>query len=437
MARNSAAAPTLALVLALLASAARVQASPALDAIHAARDAAITALAAGDLSKAEADAEALQQLAPNSPAVFVLRTRIAERRGDRAAALRALDQYAATGLASHAWADPSLAALAADPGLAPIRRRFEANERPTGTLAPVATVGAGPLGAGPLLAEAVARDASRDRWLVSSVHRRTILQIDGAGRVRPYLAADAGLWGVFNLAIDARRSVLWASTAAAPQSRGFSAADRGVTALVKIDLESGRILARYAPPPKPDRSFGDLAIGADGTVYVSDSGAGEVWRLRHGAVSLERLDKGGLGSPQGIVPTPDGRRLIVADYSSGLEAIDLASGAVSHLAVPADAALVGSDGVSRRGVSRSLIIVQNGIAPQRVIQVDLDRSWSRVTAWRVLAANLPQMSEPTGGVVAGGRFVFLPRSQWAAFADDGALKAPDPAPPLIASLPLS
>ena len=44
-----------------------------------------------------------------------------------------------------------------------------------------------------------------------------------------------------------------------------------------------------------------------------------------------------------------------------------------------------------------------------------------MTGWRVLAANLPDIEEPSGGTVVGGDYLFVARSQWAAFGDDGTL----------------
>ena len=207
---------------------------------------------------------------------------------------------------------------------------------------------------------------------------------------------------------------------------------------MKIDLASGRLLARYDAPAAPGeagRAFGDLTVGPDGTVYVSDSIAGEIWRLAPGATSLDRLvAPGALGSPQGLVVTADGQRLIVADYSSGLHVVEIATGMVARLPVPANASLLGVDGLIRDG--GDLIGFQNGVTPQRVVRLKLDPAATRVEAWTVLAANLPNLEEPTSGVVVGDDLVFIGRSQWTDFTDAGELRRNPPGPAVIVRLKL-
>jgi hypothetical protein len=86
---------------------------------------------------------------------------------------------------------------------------------------------------------------------------------------------------------------------------------------------------------------------------------------------------------------------------------------------------------------RTLIAVQNGeTRPNRVLALTMDPAWRRVTGWRVLAANLPELEQPSGGTVVGDDFVFVARSQWAAFDDDGTVTKSKLSPPLIVRLRL-
>ena len=54
----------------------------------------------------------------------------------------------------------------------------------------------------------------------------------------------------------------------------------------------------------------------------------------------------------------------------------------------------------------------------------------------VLAANLPQIDEPTTGLVHNGELVFVSRSQWSDFDGDGTPRADSPEPALISRLRL-
>lgn len=387
----------------------------------------------GDFNSAEAEFAKADGVTPNYPPLMMERARAAAKGHDAALAIALLSRYADAGLkADAAYLGPDLQALASDPRFKPVRERLERNAAAVGRPVPLAN-----LGDGPFLAENVAWDAAGKRFLVSSVWRHTIVAVDEAGRVSPYLQPGAPDWSIFNLGVDARRGVLWASTSAG--GPGGPAGDKTSVALLEIDLASGRVLERFSPPAgeAKQRSFGDLVVTRDGTVYVSDSLAGEIWRLKPGAQALDRLVAPGvLDSPQGLVPTPDGRRLIVSDYPGGLFSVEIATGRVERLPAPKDASLIWLDGMVGDGKG-GIIAVQSTSRPERVLRLTLDRDWRRVTGWTVLAANLPELKGPTGGTVRGREFVFVARSQWDDFDDAGQPKTQAPQPALIERLPIS
>ena len=272
------------------------------------------------------------------------------------------------------------------------------------------------------------------RWLRRLRPRgRTIVAMNDAGSVSPFLAADLEIGGILGLVRDPRAGVLWAATAPVPPAMNGLAegAPRPRAALLKIDAENGRVLARY-PAPADNGSLGDVALGPDGTVYAA---GGDLFQLRPGGEALEvLLAAGPMRSPQGMAVTPDGAALIVSDYSSGLWRVDRTSGAAARLAAPGNASLIGIDGLISDG--RFLYALQNGTAPQRVLKLTPDAGWSRIGAVEVLAANLAQLDEPTTGLVEDGELVFVSRSQWSDFDGEGALRTPTPEPALISRLRL-
>src|SRR5262249_51939383 len=140
-------------------------------------------------------------------------------------------------------------------------------------------------------------------------------------------------------------------------------------------------------------------------------------------------------SPQGIVFLPGERSLLVADYTGGINSIDVATGARRPLAEPAHASLFGIDGMVRDG--DSLIVTQNGILPHRVTRFRLDARGEPPTGAETLERNTPAFSEPTLGTVAGDDYYFVANSQWGMFDEDGKLpEASKLAPPLIMKIPL-
>ena len=388
---------------------------------------AIAAANAQDVARAsELLAEADRRLV-NHPGLILMRARLAVAADQPDEAIAQLSRYAAAGLVLDPAADRALSTLSTHPRYGALVEALQANRRSVGgdrmtTLAEVPGV---------LLVESVVRDAVRGRWLVSQVRGRTIVAMDDTGAISPFLAENSTLGGVLGLVSDDRNGVLWAATAPVPPStHGVPATTPRLTgALLKIDMATGRLLARY-PAPEGDRTLGDVALGQDGTVYVADSTGGDIFRLRPDGAGLEiLLPAGTLGSPQGMALSPDGAALIVADYSSGLWRIELGTGVAMRLVQPATDSLIGVDGLTRDG--GVLFGFQNGVAPQRVLMLTMNAGWTGIDTVEVLAANLPQIDEPTTGIMHDGALVFVSRSQWSAFGQDGA--APETTAPAVIS----
>lgn len=397
-----------------------------LDAFRRLRAEGLAAAKAGDMATAQARLSEAVTTMPSHPGAILLLARL-KAADDPAAAVALLARHAAMGLIHNAAADPALKTLAERPDYAPVAARVAANRKPVGALKPVKDF------ADPVLAESVAHDSKTGRLLVSQIHTRRIIAVGRDGKVSDFTTAANDVWGVFGIAIDAKRRILWALTAATPQAKDVAAADLGATALLRIDLDTGKVLARHAPPADgTKRQLGDLIVGPDGAVYASNSLGGEIWRLEPGAKALDRLvSSPELGSPQGLALAADGKHLLVADYSSGLHVIDLANGAATPVAIPADVTLLGVDGLVRAG--QTVIAVQNGVVPQRLLRLWPTPDGKRLTRVETLAANLPDLDEPTSGAMRGDGFVFVARSQWTDFGDDG-LKTAEPKPARIRAI---
>lgn len=388
----------------------------------------VAAANADDLATAAARLAEADGRIPNHPGLMLMRARLAAGAGNPAEALAHVRRYADAGLVANLAGDRALSTLVDQPGFEAAAAAMEANRAPVGAdrLTPLAAIPGGGL------VESVARDAARGRWLVALIRDRTIVALDDAGAVSPFLKSDAPVVGFLGLVMDERTGVLWAVTSPVPPAmRELDLAAARPNALLRIDAASGRELARY-PAPGADQMLGDVTLAPDGTVYVA---GGDLFQLKPGADALEvLLPAGQMRSPQGMVVTPDGAALIAADYSSGVWRVERATGAATRLQAPADASLIGVDGLISDG--RFVYALQNGVAPQRVLRLTLDAGWRRIEAVEVLAANLPGIDEPTTGLVHDGELVFVSRSQWSDFDGEGAPRTPTPEPALISRLRL-
>jgi hypothetical protein len=338
-----------------------------------------------------------------------------------------LDRVAAMGFV-YVLDDAELQPVLALPEFARAAKRFEANAHPIGSAKQELIVDR--LG---LIPEGMAWDARRKRWLISSVRTGAILSVTAGGKVETL--ADVP-WGVFGMAVDARRGVLWATTSALAQVEEFRAEDKGKSALLRVDLETGRVLNTLRVADESEHLFGDVAVAADGEVYVSDSASPTIFRVTASTTGggLEPFLRGPFASMQGIAPARN--VLYVADYSKGLFAIDLRTRDVHPLRVPPNASLLGVDGLYFVN-DRTLIGTQNGTNPNRIIRIRMAPGGLAVSSVETLLANGSGMGDPTLGVVVGKRFFFNGNAQWDLFGDDG--KIADPLklkPAVVLSVPV-
>jgi glucose/arabinose dehydrogenase len=107
----------------------------------------------------------------------------------------------------------------------------------------------------------------------------------GASRAEPWILASAtGLTRVLGVLADDRSGTLWVCQNATGGRDG--APVTGQTGLRSFDLKSGAATGTY-PFPANSRICNDIAVAADGAVYVSESYGGRVHRLKPGAGALD------------------------------------------------------------------------------------------------------------------------------------------------------
>ncbi len=201
------------------------------------------------------------------------------------------------------------------------------------------------------------------------------------------------------LAADVRRRWLWATSV-----------DNGHSALLKFHLDSARLLRRYDLPAAEKHELADMTLSPAGDLYISDA-LGALYLVDHTRDRLELfLGPGAFRSPQTPALTPDGRRLFVPDYSRGISVVDLAARTWKLLPHPPDLSLGGIDGMYLSG--QTLVAIQNGVAPARLIRMRLDPALTRILTWETIEANWPGLGDATHGVRAAGHFYFIANSGW-------------------------
>ncbi|MFY9611404.1 MAG: tetratricopeptide repeat protein [Blastocatellia bacterium] len=384
------------------------------------RQQAAAAYKAKDYPAAIENFKKAAEIIPDHPTVLYNLACMYALAGRKSEALAHLSKLGEMGLVVPAEKDPDLDSIKDTPEFKLILKRFEASK------APVINSSAGfTIHEKGLITEGLAYDSAEAIFFVGSVHKRRILAVGRNGEVRTFASEQDGLFSVLGMTVDVKRRHLWVTSTAFPQMINFKKEEDGTSAVFKFDLRTKKLVKKYVLSNAGKKhALGDLAIHSNGDVFATDSLSPAIYAIRPRKDEIELfLEDPGFGSPQGLAFSNDEQHLFMADYGTGLFDIDVKTKKVSHLAPLAGATLLGIDGLYF--FKGSLIGVQNGVNPQRVVRVSLSKDLKRVEQLEVIEANNPVFLEPTLGVVVKDMFYFIANSQWPLVDANGRLAAED------------
>jgi tetratricopeptide (TPR) repeat protein len=359
-------------------------------------------------------------LIPDHPTLFYNIAAISALLGKKAEAIASLSKTAGMGLALHPEKDPDFDSIKDSVEFKTLLKRFEDNRAPI-----VKSTAAFTIHEKGLITEGLAYDPAKGTFFVSSVHKRRIISVTRSGETTTFATEQDGLFSVLGMAVDGKHRHLWVTSTAFPQMVNFKKEDDGSSAVFKFDLRTKRLVKKYILSNATKKhALGDLTIQSNGDVFTTDSLSPAVYVIRAQKDEIELfLEDAAFASPQGLAFSSDERHLFMADYSTGLFDINVTTKQVAHFGPLAGATLLGIDGLYFH--NGSLIGMQNGVAPQRVVRVLLSRDLSRVEGLEVLEANNPIFLEPTLGVLVKDTFYFIANSQWPLIDENGKLAPED------------
>jgi hypothetical protein len=371
---------------------------------------------------------------PGPSPTYLLRVASTETHlGHNALALEWLQRYAAMGLTYDVASDDDLKPLLTDPGFAKIAARMKENAR---AIQQPEQVCALPIS--DLMPEDITFHRASGDFIVSSIRRHGLFRLSlpkdtskdkVCSLTELPLEDQARRWPVLAVSSDTRSDAVWISSAAMSGFHGFAKEDDGKSALLQIDVATGKVLHRFDLESSGPAVLGDMSVGPDGTAWVTDSRGGGIYSLKPKAGA--RLDPiaTGLYSPQTLVVTRDGKRLLVPEYPIGIAIIDLTgkndlagpkTGKATYLDHPDNVAMTGLDGLLLSG--DSLIGIQNGTTPERIIRYRLNHEQTRVLSSEVIEQSSGRLGEPTHATSNGDWIYVIANVGWDKIDDSGELK---------------
>jgi sugar lactone lactonase YvrE len=385
-----------------------------------------------------------RELPAPTPRFLLLNATVEMHLGHKTEAIQWLEKYAATGLIFDLAQEGNMKPLLEEEGGRKVATQMKERSRPVEKAEFVCA-----LSQADIMPEDIAYAPSGMKagkpapsFIVSSIQHRTLYRVslpkggkECAVEELP-LAGEGKSWPTLAVSANLRRKTLWVTTSAMPGFSGFPKEDEGKALLLEVDASSGKVLRRFDPGTKGPAVLGDMCVTPDGTVFVTDSIGGGVYRL-HGDLETTKLEKiaSGLFSPQTPVLARDGKRLFVADYTMGIAVIDLGTGKVSYLPHPENVAVVALDGLYLSG--DSLIGIQNGTDPNRIMRLRLNAAQTEITNAEVIEQATERMGDPTHAVLVDGWFYVSANVGWSKVDDDtGKLKPGEKfTPPVLLRFP--
>jgi tetratricopeptide (TPR) repeat protein len=218
-----------------------------------------------------------------------------------------------------------------------------------------------------------------------------------------------GYWGAMGMAFDKQDpNMLWVSTSALPNYCEYSDSLDGKSAVLKIDLKKKQLIRSYSV--EGHHAFGDLVTTDTGTVYISDSSEPIVYKITEGNYKPEEfLNPEGLFNLQGLA-LGEKNTLYISDYITGVYSVDLYSKKITPV-ISETQLTRGTDGLYfHNGL---LYLIQNGTRPFQVAKVDVSNS-----SMEIVDRAVPELNEPTLGVIKSGILYFIANSPWAFYDEE-------------------
>jgi tetratricopeptide (TPR) repeat protein len=277
--------------------------------------------------------------------------------------------------------------------------------------------------------ESVAFDPVEKTLYGGSIHKRKIIKVNSGGVVSDLTRPEQyGLGSVFGLRVDAKKRILWACSAAIPEMQHYDSTI--APALFQFDIKTGRLVGSFSPVDTVHKQmFGDLVLNSKGTPYVSDS--------RNNIIYTYDADRGELlpffsskefWSIQGLCFSDDDNVLYIADYIKGIFMLEVKTMKLSKVNAPYDLSLKGTDGILF--YKNSLITIQNGVQPNRVVRHFLSKGGNTFIRYEYIDNAHPAFGEPTIGSLPQNTLFYVANSQWTAY-ENGSIKGPAELHPIV------
>jgi len=288
---------------------------------------------------------------------------------------------------------------------------------------PATTAGDVTINGSRVFPESITSDAAGNLYN-ASIGGTIYRTLAGARTAEPWVVPSEanGLTSLFGVMADEAKGLLWACN-----NPNMFTGQQGRSSLLAFDLATGRLSGRYDFPEGP-AACNDIAVAADGAVWVSETAGGRIFLLRPKANELALFAAGEeLVGIDGLAFAADGALYINNVRSGAFQRVrrksDGSYDGLTELTLPV--ALGGPDGLRSLGGNR---FIQGEGQSGRVAILEVQGDSVALTP---LAEGL---NGPVGVTVSGGTAYVVEGK--IGYLIDPALRGQDPDPFVIRALPM-
>jgi hypothetical protein len=269
-----------------------------------------------------------------------------------------------------------------------------------------------------IIPEGIAYDPSEEAFYLGSINKQKIIKIGSDGFATDFVPSGKdSLLQVLGMKVDLNGR-LWACNNSAEHDSLNRRANLHV-----YNLKTKKLVKKFSLRDGKKHLFNDLYITKAGHVFVTDSEAGAIYKVRENGQPEEFVKAGSLQYPNGITASEDEKTLYVCAAGMGIVSVDTQTGAIKRLSHE-KFYIIGPDGLYR--YKNTLVGVQNVTYPEGILQLTFNKEFNGFNGIKMLANNDPLFDTPTTGVIVGDDFYFIANSQlFQLIGNKGKIKNPD------------
>lgn len=265
--------------------------------------------------------------------------------------------------------------------------------------------------------EGITYNPTNNSYFLGAVNHRSLFEYSGSKLQKIIDHTDnENIYSILGLAYHSKSNSIWFCTTALPQMKGYSDSLSGYSSIFEYDLENKKIITEIVV--EGGSAFGDLIINKVGQVFISDGLGNKIYVVESGESKLSQfIDlSASTFNLQGLTFSTGERYLFITDYITGIYKIGIADKSVVKITL--------SEGISEKGIdglyfyNETLVAIQNGTFPYRIMQLNLNPKQSEITSFKILDQAREELNEPTQGAVVNGDFIYIANSPWGKYNDD-------------------